>query len=134
MEFQCRIVNSIQADLETHIVDLDIGITLEILVSDRYQKRIDPFIFPLDNRLRKHQSHIRMDSSIRDPVLLRLHCRTIDRELLFSLIINGCGLHHYSIVPITQFSQAKTTCDLKTVNHVEKILVSFCVQGHNTTA
>jgi hypothetical protein len=53
MELQCCVIDSIETYLDTHVIDLNTRVSLEVFVSDWDQESIDAFMFSLDVSLSK---------------------------------------------------------------------------------
>lgn len=133
MELKSRVVDTIQADLVTHIMNLNVGIWNQVWVSDWNQKSVDAFVFAIDDSLCKNQSLVGVYSPICYPIFLRLDSWWVNNKLFPLMVIGSSCFHHDSVIAITQFSQAKTSSDRQVINQIKDLFVSFCMQGHNTS-
>lgn len=115
MEQKSRIVNSIQSYFISHFPNLNSGELFQIFIPDGHQKCIDSLIFALDYGLGKDKSHIGMDSTIGNPILLGESGGAVDNKLLCLFVIGGSSLHFHCVIAISELSQAEASGNLESV-------------------
>eukprot|EP00116_Pleurobrachia_bachei_P002893 sb/3463155/ len=87
--------------LEGNVVDLGISLTWHCIpfsIPNWYQHPMNPIILSIHHQLGKYHHEISMNCPIGNPILLRLHTRGIDHNLIPLSIIRCRCLHLHSIV------------------------------------
>lgn len=125
MKFKSSIVYSIESNLVSHIMNLNMGVRNKVFISDWDQKSIYPLVLSFYYGLSKNQCLICMNSSICYPILLGLYCWRVYYKLLSCLVICCCCFHHYCVITIAEFCQTKTASYFKSINLIENVFMSL---------
>lgn len=134
VEDKTAIINTIKANLHSHVFNGDTWAWLHLLISDLDNEGVDALVLSLDDGLGKHDGVICMASTVGDPELLTQSSWTINSELLGHVVVGGSGLHLWSIVAVSKLSKAEASHVLQGVNFVHDWQVSLRVQTSKGTA
>ena len=108
-EAQPRIIDTIQAKLDTHILNENTFTWFHLIISDAHDKAIDTFVFASDDCLSKNDGVIGMASSVSDPELLGKCSWGMDCEFLGDWIVVGSGLHLGSVVSVAKLGETEAS-------------------------
>ena len=67
------IVNSVQSDFHTHILDCDTSAWLHVVIADRHDEGVDSLIFLPDDSLSEDDGVVSVAGAISDPEFLGQH-------------------------------------------------------------
>ena len=124
------IVDSIEADFPAHVLDHDTLAWLHLVVTDPHDEGVDALVFTAHQSLSKDDGIVGVASTVGDPELLGQGSWRVDHKLLGLLIIDSSGLHLWSIVSISQLSEAEASHVLERVNILQEWQVSLGMQSH----
>jgi len=102
VEHKAGIIDSVKANLNSHVFDHDTLTRLHLIISDANNEGVNAFVFAADRRLSEHYGVVGMASTIRDPKLLAEGRWRINRKFLSLGVVDGGGLHHGRVVTIAK--------------------------------
>ena len=70
IKHKTRIINAIEADLHSHILNHDTLARLHLVVSDAHNEAVNTLVLSVDDGLGEHDGIVGVAGSIGDPVLL----------------------------------------------------------------
>ena len=106
-EAQSRIVDTVQAKLDTHIFDENTFAWLHLLVSDAHNEAINTFVFVSNDCLGEYDCVVSMTSSIGNPELLGKCGWRVNCEFLGYWVVVGGGLHFWSVVAVAELGKTE---------------------------
>eukprot|EP00756_Hemistasia_phaeocysticola_P013731 Hpha_TRINITY_DN15297_c3_g3::TRINITY_DN15297_c3_g3_i1::g.65615::m.65615 len=136
VEPKCRVVDTVESDLVTHIPHLNVRLDREVLVRpDGHQEPVKTLVSTVGkDKTGEHNAVVRVDRPVGDPVLLCDRGGSVHDELVLLGVV-GCGSFHlHSVVAVAQLGQAEAAHALERVDSITQLQVPVGSElQHGTT-